>query len=122
MTCRRETALNAATILLTEDHHLVEALHALSKGRQWFRPDYDQELIEVEAHLSKVADEACTAWMACRSAGLDNLAKACGRIDMILRHACAIGPKGAAGCKGDLIMQTQHGKESLDVAEAMQIA
>ena len=121
MTCPRDKALTLATVLLTEDHFSVEALEAHAKGRQWFRPDYDRELVEVEVHLAKIADEACTAWMSCRFAGLTHLAELCEKIDLRIRRACSVGPKDARECVAELSRLTTAGREALDVAEAIAV-
>ena len=73
-------ALNAACVLLTEDHHLVEAFSASRRGRVWFRPDYDRDLVETSAHLDAkelMADQAANR---CANVGLTALADCCQKV------------------------------------------
>jgi hypothetical protein len=75
-----DAALDAACVLLTEDHFLVEAFSACRRGRVWFRPGCLRDQVEVDAHLDKVELEASNAANLCANAGLSALAECCTKI------------------------------------------
>lgn len=107
-------ALNAATILLSEDHHLVEAISAARRGRFWFRPEYDMELVEVSAHLNAVELEAHSAANLCANAGLPALADCCKRIAHRVSVANRNGTDDTCAV-ADLSRLTTAGQEELDI-------
>lgn len=116
MSGQLDAAITAATILFTEDHYLVEALSAARRGRVWFRPDYDMDLVEVSAHLGKVAAEADEAACLCYVAGLYDLSRLCERIAQritLAKHAYTADITAIP----DLSRLTVAGRDALDAAE-----
>jgi hypothetical protein len=115
MTDTIDLALDAACHLLTEDHHLVEALSASRRGRFWFRPDYDMEIVEVSKHLDALELEAHKAANLCANSGLPTLADCCRKI----AHRIAVARRnGVDDCTAmpDLSKLTTAGMDALEHA------
>jgi hypothetical protein len=111
-----DLALNAATILLTEDRQMPEALSACRRGRSFFRHDYTFDLIDVADHLNAVELEADKAANLCANAGLPALAELCKRVANRISLARR---QGTDDCDAlaDLSKLTTAGVEALDAAE-----
>ena len=109
-------ALDAATVLLTEDRYLVEALSACRRGRVLFRPDYDygQESRDVSEHLEAVELEAQSASNMCANSGLVELANWCKRISDRISLARRQGTDDTCAV-ADLSRLTTAGQEELDI-------
>jgi len=109
-------ALNAATILLTEDRQMVEALSASRRGRSLFRHDYAFGLVDVVDHLTAVELEADKAANLCANAGLVALAELCKRVANRIGLAKREGIFDRSAL-ADLSKLTTAGREALDAAE-----
>ena len=114
---RTEKALDLATVLLTDDHLMAEALEAHGKGHLWFYLPGGGDLIALDVHLEEVAYEAAAVRSACRFAGLSDLADICEKIDLRICKTCVIGKTDAAACLADIKTLTTAGREALDAPE-----
>lgn len=111
-----EMALNAATILLNEDHQMPDALSACRRGRLFFRDEWTFDLVDVADHLTAVELEADKAANFCANAGLVALAEICKRVANRIGLAKR---QGTDDCDAlaDLSKLTTAGREALDAAE-----
>lgn len=113
-------ALNAAHVLLTEDHHLVEALAASRRGRTWARLEYDRDRVEVSAHLDSVEMEAVKASNLCADAGLTALADWCEKIANRISLAKREGDRDRIA-EDELKVLTCQGRQALAEADTVPV-
>lgn len=117
MTSQLDQALNAACVLLTEDHSLLECLTAIQRKRHWFRPEDDFSLdpMIVADHMDAVELEATSAATLCSDAGLTALAGVCTQIANRVALAKRMGA-GDRSALSDLQRITSDGRIKLDAS------
>jgi HPt (histidine-containing phosphotransfer) domain-containing protein len=117
---QRTEALNAATVLFTEDHSLVEALKALQSGKWTFIPDkaYGSlaPALDTTEHLADLADEAWNVTELCNAAGLTALAGLAKRLDQSIRKVL-VDPRTVRDSLAGFSMLTTDARITLDAEE-----